>query len=204
MKNYVVIFFCLTYSIFAQFDITIQDSFEVVVNDSSADLNQLWYDSLKSEANQSKIYYQISGYETSKHASTAKIKIPQTLTLKQIMRQVIFYYSMLSDEKEREKEKLLLYPFFTDISEPEYLNCSYSKNTYYFQLKKWKTIPTPSQPTPEEKFIYNQIMKSAMQNTLDFEELPEGAIKEASLFHNKPINEIYEIYKKVALWNACR
>ena len=56
-----------------------------------------WYDSLKSEASQSKIYYQISGYETSKHASTAKIKIPQTLTFKQVMRLLFFYYSFLSD-----------------------------------------------------------------------------------------------------------
>ena len=202
MRFSIFFLFCLINTTFAQIDITLQDSFKVFINKSEITLNQSWYDSLKSEANLNKLHYQIAGYKTSSQSSTAKLRIPQILTFNQVIRQVIFYYSLLNTDSEREKEKVMVYPLFIDVEEPEFVSCNYSNNTYYFHINKWETITNPSAPTPEDKFIYNQIMNSVLQDTLMFEEIPENAFEEVSLQQNKSIDEIYKIYKKVVLWNT--
>jgi len=202
MKNLVLFIILIYFPLSAQINIILPDSFQVIVNDEVAQLSQTWYDSLKSEVSQNKIHYQIGGYHSKNRTAVAKLRIPQTLSFKQVIRQVIYYYSMLDDDIDREKEKVLIYPFFTDIDEPEFANCIFSDNIYYFYINKWKTESLPSNPTPEEKYIYNLILKYAFQNTLIFEEVPENALKEVSLHQNKSTDEIYHIYKKVALWNT--
>lgn len=204
MKLIITLLFSISFSLCAQINIKLQSHFEVNVNDSIIEFSNLWFDSLITEANNSKIYYQISGYESSNRISTAKLKIPQTLKLNEIIRQVIFYYSLLESEQEKEKEQVLLFPFFVDITKPEYIKCNYANKTFYFKLREWITQPKPLQPTPEEKYIYNQIMKNAIEKTMVFGEVPENSIKEISLLRKKPFNEINEVYKKVTLWNACR
>lgn len=195
-------FFFISFSLFAQIEIFLPDTFQVSVNDSQIQLEQSWYDSLQSEAKYAKIYYQLAGHHSFNRSAVAKLRIPQTLTFKQVIRQVLFYYSLLNSEKDRKNEKVLVYPFFIDVDKPEFIRCKYSDGFYNFHIKKWETIAVPSAPTPEEKFIYNQTLKYAMQNTLMFEEIPEKALKEVSVHHNKSYNEVLHIYKKVALWNS--
>jgi hypothetical protein len=204
MKKIFFILLCPTISLLAQFEIKLQNSFQIFVNDSAIQLNQSWFDSLKLEANHGKVYFQLSESNTNKRVSKIKVKMPQTLKFTQVIRQVILYYNMLNNEGEKEREILLLYPFFTDIEKPEFIKCYYSDYNYYFSVYKWETVPIPSHPTPEEKFIYNQILKSAMKNTLVFGELPEDAFKEVSQIHNIPVKEVHNVYEKVVLWNACR
>ena len=204
MKNFLIFFFFVTSLVFAEIQSSLKNEIKVVVNDSIMEFSRSWYDSLVIESNQNNLCYQISGYQTSNVSTTAKLKIPQTLKLSQIIRQVIIYYDMLQNENERRKEKLLLYPFFSDISKPEFIKCYYSDNTYYIVVKKWKTIPIPAQLTPEERFIYNEVLQSALQNTLEFGELSEAVFEEVSLNQKKPKDEIHKIYEKVVLWNACR
>ena len=204
MKVFLIFFFFLTSCVYAEIQSSLQNEIAVVVNDSIMEFSQAWYDSLIIESNQNNLCYQIAGYQTSKVSTTAKLKLPQTLKLSQIIRQVIIYYDMLKNENEKRKEKLLLYPFFCDISRSEFIKCYYSDNTYYIIVKKWETVSIPSQPTPEEKFIYNEVLKSALQNTLEFGELSEDVFEAVSLYQKKSINEIHKIYKKVILWNACR
>jgi hypothetical protein len=204
MNNILIFFSFLTSLVFAEIQSSIQNEIKVVVNDSILEFSQAWYDSLIIESSQNNLCYQISGYQTSKVSTTAKLKVPQTLKLSQIIRQVIIYYNMLQNENERRKEKLLLYPFFSDLSKPEFIKCYYSDNTYYFVVQKWEKIPSPSQPTPEERYIYNEILKNALQNTLEFGELSEDVFEEVSINQEKSIDEIHKIYEKVVLWNACR
>jgi hypothetical protein len=202
MKAYLIILILLTNYLFAQIELTLPTNFKVKVNDSLIELNQSWIDSLKSEAKQTRLHYQIAGYQTSIFATTVKLRIPQTLTFNQAIRQVILYYSLLQNDVEREKEKVLIYPYFADVEESEFLSCIYAENNYYFNKKKWETKTFKSPPTPEEKYIHNQILRIAMQDTLVFEEIPENAIKEESSNQNKSYDEIYRIYKKVTLWNT--
>jgi len=194
--------FIIPFSLIAQIEIILPDTFKVLINEKQIQLEQDWYDSLQYEAEHAKIYYQLAGHHSFNRSAVAKLKIPQTLTVRQVVRQVLFYYSLLNSEKKRKNEKVLIYPLFIDVDGHEYISCNYSDNIYYFYIKKWETIAIPSTPTLEEKFIYNQTIKYAMQNTLLFAEIPEKALKEVSMIQNKSFDEVFQIYKKVVLWNS--
>lgn len=204
MQKTIYLLFYFTFFISAQITISVEEDFNVFLNDSSIELSPSWLDSLKHEARHGKIHYQIAGYKTSKRSISTKLRLPQILTLNQVLRQTILYYSLLETEKEKEKEILFIYPFFSNDSEQEFIRCKYLKSTYYFYVNRWEVLPKPSQPTPEEKFIYNQILKNAMQNTMIFGELSEDIFKEVSILQNKPTSEIHRIYEKVVLWNASK
>ena len=141
MKILFLIFLIISLPISAQVNIILPDSFQVVINDNLVQLNQTWYDSLKNEVEQNKIHYEIAFRRSNKNSAETKLRIPQTFSFKQAIRQVIIYYSLLNRDFEREKEKVLIYPYFMDVDETEFVICNYSENTYYFHKKKWKTIP---------------------------------------------------------------
>jgi len=194
--------FFIPFSLIAQIEIILPDTFKVTINDKQISLEQSWYDSLQSEAKYAKIYYQLAGYHSFNRSAVAKLKIPQTLGIKQVLRQVIFYYGLLDNERQREKEKVLIYPFFSDTDDHESIRCKFLDNNFYFHLNNWRTVSFPLEPTLEEKFIYNQILENAMQNTLLFAELPKDAIKKVSNDQNMTIEEVHKIYKKIVLWNT--
>ena len=112
MKYFVLYILLISFPLSAQINIILPDSFQVIVNDEVAQLSQAWYDSLKSEAFQNKIQYQIGGYHSKNRSAVAKLRIPQTFSFNQVIRQVIYYYSLLNSFNDREKEKVLVYPFF--------------------------------------------------------------------------------------------
>ena len=202
MKKLILFIISIYLPISAQFRISIPDSFGIIINDKKIEFSKPWYDSLKFEAKHNKMHYQLASYHSFKYTALAKLRIPQTLSFKQVLRQVIFYYGLLDNERQREKEKVLIYPFFSDTDDHESIRCKFLDNNFYFHLNNWRTVSFPLEPTLEEKFIYNQILENAMQNTLLFAELPKDAIKKVSNDQNMTIEEVHKIYKKIVLWNT--
>ena len=117
MKNIIILILLHVLPLSAQIKITIPDTFTVEVNDEIFQPDKAWYDSLHSEAAISKIHYKIAGCLTSKLYTITKLRIPQTLSMNQVIQQVIFYYSLLNNEDERRKETVLIYPFFSNIDD---------------------------------------------------------------------------------------
>ena len=104
MKILFLIFSIVSLPISAQVNIILPDSFQVIINDDLVQFNQTWHDSLKNEAEQNKIHYEIAFRRSNKNSAETKLRIPQTFSFKQAIRQVIIYYSLLNRDFEREKE----------------------------------------------------------------------------------------------------
>lgn len=203
MKTAIFIILFASLPSLAQINLILPESLRVVVNDELFPVNKTWYDSLRSEAEHNNMHYHLAAYHRLNNRTViSKLKIPQTFFFSKVIRQVIFYYSFLGSNHERQKETVLVYPYFEDIDEPEYIKCNYSDNTFNFQLKYWRRESPPSPPTPEEKFIYNLILENSIQNTSVLEEVPEEALQDVSRDKNKKYDEIYQIYKKCVLWNT--
>ena len=100
--------FFIPFSLIAQIEIILPDTFNVIINDKQIQLEQGWYDSLQYEAEHAKIYYQLAGHHSFNRSAVAKLKIPQTLTFRQVIRQVIFYYSLLNSDIERKNQEVLI------------------------------------------------------------------------------------------------
>ena len=79
----------IPFILIAQIEIILPDTFKVTINEKQTALEKNWVDSLQYEAEQVKIYYQLAGHHSSNRSSVAKLKIPQTLTFKQVIRQVL-------------------------------------------------------------------------------------------------------------------
>ena len=129
MKKTILFVIFISFHLSAEFTISIPDSFRIIINNEIIQFNQSWYDSLKSEAKQNIIHYQLAGYHSYNHTAFAKLRIPQTLSFKQVIKQVIFYYGLLDNETEREKIKIRVFSSYSESSKPWYV-------TYQVMTKK--------------------------------------------------------------------
>jgi hypothetical protein len=185
----------------AQMEIHIPSEINLTVNHVLLSLSQGWLDSLIDEANSDKIRYKIVGAWGKNTQVITFIQLPQILSLDQVYRQVILYYSMLDGEIEREREFLRIYPYFVSPDSKPSLTCYYqSEGQYDFEVKDWTQVAIPPGPTPEERHIFNQIMQASFNGVQSFTDVSEEIFKKIALQYNLPVEYIEKIYKNTILW----
>lgn len=196
------LFFCLFLPaiLFGQIEIKLPENVQVQVDDLSLHFNEDWFDSLHYEADQNIFLYRIATCLKRNYKITTKIQLPQTLKINQVIRQVILYYSLLDTEKEKIKENLWIYPLFQDLNNSASIKCSYADNIYNFKIINWETIPVPAEPTPEEKHLYNQILKTKMEQHLNFKSSSKVLFQEFAQISSIPVKKVERVYQKVYLW----
>jgi len=200
LKICLFIFLLIPVFILGQVEIELPDALNVVVDDLTIQFNENWLDSLQYEADQNIFLYRIAGCKTAKHETITKIQLPATLKINQVIRQAIFYYSLLDTEAEKISERLLRFPLFQDTDNSAAIECHYSDNIYNFQIHNWTILPIPEEPTPEEKHLYNQFIQTAMQKTMNFESQQKILFEEFAQESSISAKKVKQVYQKVFLW----
>ena len=177
----------------------------IYVNDTLYTPSDVWFDSLSQEAQKSKICYVIIGTSSTKSSVLTHIQLPQIISLKQVLRQVVLYYSMIAREKDRIKEKVNIYTYFQSNRSAPMLTVTYSKpGVFKIQLRKWDRIPVPSAPTPEEKAVFNQVLQTAFQEVQTFSSISESVFKKVALRNSISVKVVKNIYQNVTLWQQAQ
>ena len=143
---YISIFlvFILSQSLSAQPDIDLPGEVQFIVNGSDMLLTSGWIDSLVDDAFAGKICYKIVGASGAESSVTTQIQLPQILTLNEVYRQIVLYYTTLTDDNIREREFLNIYPYFDSTEGDPALSCHYkSEGKYYVEVQRWNQIPVP-------------------------------------------------------------
>ncbi len=207
IKTVLIISVCFFYPgmIFSQPEVSLPREINIMIDDYVFDPSETWTDSLISEARAGYLRYEIiSTYRGSNQIQT-KIRVPQFLTFKQVIRQVVFYYGMLDNEDARKCEKLLIYPFFCDIEDTPAARCTYIKEGWHkFEVNYWKTVDVPNTPGPENKFIYNQLIDSAMTELGDRDGISEIIFIKIAAENNISVDDLHKIYEEVKLWQLAQ
>jgi len=188
-------------SILSQPEIILPAEVNIIINDSVFDPSESSTDSLISEAQSGYLRYEIaSTYRQSLKIQT-KVRIPQIFTISQVIRQIVFYYGLLSDENARKTEELWIYPFFSDLDKEPAAICTCLKNGWFeLKLNEWTTINVSKIPSPEEKYLYNQLVDSAMTEFGDRDGISDGIFKIVAKENDISIEKLQKIYEAVKLW----
>ncbi len=185
----------------AQMEIQLPTEINLTVNQVLLPLSQGWQDSLIDEANSDKIRYKIVGAWGKDSQVTTLIQVPQILSIDQVYRQVVLYYSLIKDEIEREREFLRIYPYFVSPDSEPSLTCYYrSEGQYYFDVKDWEQVAIPPGPTPEEGHIFNQIIQASFHGVQSFTDVTEEILNKIALQNNLSGKYVEKIYTNTILW----
>jgi hypothetical protein len=185
----------------AQLEINLPKDLNIIVDESDLPLSAGWLDSLSDEALSGKIRYKIVGASSIEGKVTTKIHIPQILSLGEVFRQVVLYYSMINNEHERENETLYVYPYFIFIENTPSLMCRYeSEANFYFEINNWDRVPIPPQPTLEEKDVFNQVLQASFNNIQKFSSIDEKIFRKIALQNDLSVARVRQIYQNTILW----
>ena len=187
---------------FSQLEVKLPKSISIVINDSLVQFEESWMDKLISLSLDPELYYKIVTFHSETNRVTTKLKIPQILTQKEMIIQVILYYSLLTDEEDREKEYVLVYPYFSKTNKIPDVSCYYySGGIFYFTINKWETIASLQKPTPEEIFLFNQILKISFDQVQSMDSIPDDVFSRIAKENNISEEKVRSIYQKVVLWH---
>lgn len=201
MKSVIIFIIGIPIYLIAQIEIDLPSEVMIHINDTTMELSVGWIDSLVVEAEQGKIRYKIVHAEGDGHQVFTSLKLPQILSLNEIVRQIIFYYSLLSSDMEREKETLAIYPYFNSIQQRAYINCTYrTGGNYFLKVRNWHTVSIPPTPKPEDKFIFNQILNETFGNIQHFGTIPDEIFSKIALRNQLTAQEVRTIYENTILW----
>jgi hypothetical protein len=148
-----------------------------------------------------KIYYKIIGASRKESTVITQVQMPQILTLDEVLRQIVLYYTTLPNEDSRENERLNIYPYFeaTDADPP--LKCQYiSEGIYNIDVERWTQIPVPDQPIIEEKDIYNQILQVSFHEVQSFGDISDNVFEKVAIKNKLSVAQVREIYRNTILW----
>ena len=109
----------------AQVEIKLPNEILLTVNGSELSLSQSWIDSLVDVASGANIYYKIVGAFRKESSVITVIQIPQILSINEVYRQIVLYYTILSDEESRQRELLNIYPYFESTGKDPAIRCQY-------------------------------------------------------------------------------
>jgi hypothetical protein len=201
MKSVILFLIAIPIYLLAQIEIDLPSEVMIHINDTTMNLTAGWVDSLLAEAEHGKIRYNIvQAYGNGQQVNTS-LKLPQILSLTEITRQIVFYYSLLNSEMEREKESLAIYPYFSSIQQRAFISCSYrSAGNYYFRVRNWQTVSIPPPPKPEDKYIFNQILNETFGKIQHFGSIPDEIFSTIALRNRLSVHEVRTIYEKTILW----
>jgi len=200
--SFFILFIFLAFTpILSQPEIILPAEVNIIINDSVFDPSESWTDSLISEAQSGYLRYEIASTFRHSLKIQTKVRIPQFFTFSQVIRQIVFYYGLLSDENARKAEELWIYPFFSDLDEEPAAICTCLKNGWFeLKLNDWTTINVSKIPSPEEKYLYNQLVDSAMTEFGDRDGISDGIFKVVAKENDISIEKLQKIYEAVKLW----
>ena len=187
--------------VWAQPEIDLPASINLTINESEFSLSTGWIDSLVDDALSGKIHYKIIGAKRSERYILTNVQIPQILTLNEVLRQIIIYYSLIPAEMDREKEILNLYPYFSTPGEKSALTARYISEGYFkIELNLWETVPFPDQPIPEDKDIFNQILQTAFNGPQSLGDVSDTVFEKVAGNNHMTIGQVRSIYQNTVLW----
>jgi hypothetical protein len=189
----------------AQPEIKLPLQIHLMINDSEIDITSDWVDSLVSEALSAKIKYQIVGASYIDKSITTQIQLPQFLSLNEVLRQIVIYYSLITEENDRQKEKLLIYPYFTAKESTPSLECRYvAGGEFNISVFKWDQVSIPDQPNVEQLEIFNKILQVSFSETSSFGGIPEESLEKFANRNNMSVEQVRQIYQNTILWQLSR
>jgi len=197
----IILVFVFTLSLKAQPDIDLPGEIQFYINGSEMLLTQGWIDSLVDDATSGKICYKIVGAARAESSVTTQIQLPQILSLNDVYKQIVLYYTTLPDEDIREREFLKIFPYFESTKGDPALRCQYkSEGKYYVEFDHWIQIPIPSQPKIEDRDIYNQILQTSFHEVQSFGDVSDQVFEKVAIKNEISVDRIKEIYQNTILW----
>ncbi len=188
-------------TLWAQPEIELPANINLTINESEFFLSTAWIDSLVDDALSGNIHYKIIGAKRSERYILTNVQIPQILTLNEVLRQIVIYYSLIAAETDREKEILNIYPYFNTPEGKSALTAQYiSEGHFKIELNRWETVPFPDQPIPEDKDIFNQILQTAFNGTQSLGDVSDTVFEKVAETNNMTIGQVRSIYQKTVLW----
>ena len=173
----------------------------LTVNGFELPLTEGWIDSLIDDAFGVKIYYKIVGASRKESLVITEIQIPQILSINEVYRQIVLYYTILPDEDSREREFLNIYPYFESTEEDPALRCQYfSEGKYEMDVDYWHRVPIPDQPVPEDKDIYNQILQISFREVQSLGDISDDIFVKVAIKNGLSLQRVREIYQNTILW----
>jgi len=95
----------------------------------------------------------------------------------------------------------LSYLDFYDLNEEPSVICNCIKNGWYqIRLNSWDTINISTIPGPEEKYLYNQLVDSAMTEFGDHDGISDEIFESVAAKNNISVNKLKKTYQTVKLW----
>jgi hypothetical protein len=201
MKFIVITLVCLPIFLTAQLQVNLPSHITIFINDTLFTPSLEWNDNLIDAARSSKIKYKIVAFRRDNQNVFTKLNIPQILNLDAVIQQVIIYYSLLNNEEDRENEEIMIYPYFSSLNTLAPIRCSYQRNgNFYFEVDSWTTIPIPSQPKPEEKELFNQIIELSFQQVHKFGDISQETFDNVAKKNKLSSEVVKNIYQNIILW----
>ena len=185
----------------AQVEIKLPNEILLTVNGSELSLSQSWIDSLVDVASGANIYYKIVGAFKKESSVITVIQIPQILSINEVYRQIVLYYTILSDEESRQRELLNIYPYFESTGKDPAIRCQYfSDGKYEIVVEYWHRVPVPDQPIPEDKDIHNQILQISFHEVQSLGDISDDVFEKVAIKNDLSVQRIQEIYQNTILW----
>lgn len=177
----------------------------ITVNDTVFTADSAFYETLLSLQMNNRYLYHIAGVHTDDAITFTTLRLPQTLTKKDIIKQIILYYNFISDDKMRAREYLRIFPFFESLGKQSPVRCRYKTGgQFIIDMDQWATIPLPPAPSPEDKDIYNQITNRALRQNNTLDEVDPAILQAVAAQNNLSFEEAEHIYHHVLLWQRSR
>ena len=191
--------------VLSQIHIDIPADLNIYINKVKYVPSQGWMDSLFNEALNNRIKYKIIRWHTTGNRSLTTLQIPQILTKGEVLRQVVLYYYTKSDQDEMKNDEVIIYPFGDIENNEEFIRCRYFlSDSLEFKIKQWTTITLTSEPTPEEKYLYDQIIEYSLESGRSWSNIPATVFKKIARDNHILLDSVKVIYHKVNLWKSAQ
>ena len=179
--------------------------FSIYINDKPFTAAKSWIDSVTNDPESAVIRYKITGAHSDGLSVTTRIRLPQVLSINEVVKQIILYYLMLDDNEARQNEVILIFPYFTEAKDPPSMHVNYqNSNIIHINVREWQTIERPATPSPEERDIYNQIIEDSFNKVQEYEKISDEVFIKIARANNLPPDRVIQIYKNVFLWQLTR
>jgi hypothetical protein len=201
MIKWILLFLFLLCPIDAQTILNFEHPIKISINDSTFNPKTGFIDSLKMYYSQNSFYYHIAGAHRDENNVYTILRIPQTLTFRELLIQIILYYNFLPDNQSRKSERVNIYPFFSEIENPAPIRCRYTENgVFIIKVLYWHVLPIPLPPSPEEKDLYNKLINHANKKSYSMDEIDKSIFVEVSSKNQVSLEKLRSIYERVLLW----
>ena len=201
MNYAVLILLFMPVYVYNQVQIVIPDCLLIFINDSRYIPDQHWMDSLYWGANEEDLKYKITSWHVKGEKLNTKLEIPQTLPVSSVIRQVILYYCLKSNENDKKHDTVYIYPYCNRDKKEPYIICRYYPlDQFEFTVRKWPVIPIPPQPKPVENYFFMEIEKKSLEKGDPWSSISDEVFNQIAEENNIRIDTLKAIYQKVLLW----